>query len=238
MPRLIICDDDPMMLELLEEFCKELGMVDVVGVAGNGIEVLKLAKKKRPDILLLDIDLPDINGIEVARILTGIDDFLKIIFISCHDDYYAEAFRLYAYDYISKASITERLPKTFKKIIDDYFRVNYLQNECKISISAKGKDFLLDVDELIYLQSLERKLKIVSEIHSLIIYGTLQEWANCLPVNFFQCHRSYIINLQKIAVFNRKEHNMLVMSNGDKIPVSRRRSSRLKGEINNIVLNA
>ena len=238
LPSVVICDDDQLMLQLLVNFCQQAALVQVIGTANTGREAIRLVRDKSPDILLLDIRLPDLNGIEVARLLYQSNSFLKIVFITGYNDYYAEAFQTYAYDYINKLNLAERLPRTLKRIQQELSLFSESQHSGKkVCISLDRREYYIDPQQVVYIRSINRKVKLVTEVGTLEVYGSLYKWKKVLASNFFSCHRSYLVNLDKIRVFEHQNGSSLVMVNGDKIPISRRKKSELKKRLSDYILN-
>ena len=231
--KLVICDDDRDMVTLLSGFCQEIERVKVAGTANSGKEVLQLIDKKEPQVVLLDIDLPDIKGIEVARQIKSKYPFIKIVFITIHNDFYQEAFSVYAFDYISKPTIPERLPKTLDMIKKELTETGKGTANKWVELTISKKKCLILVDHIIYIKSINRKLKFVTDDRKYEIYGNLKDWVKKLGADFYKCHRSYLVNINKIReVTGGRTSTSLIMTNGEKIPVSRSRRKELSRLLN------
>lgn len=114
--RIITVDDEPGILLLLHSILSELDGLQLVGTANNASDTIKLVKERKPDLAVLDVELPDMKGIELAEKLRKERSDLYVVFITAHKEYSLEAFRLYAYDYILKPIDKERVKTTVRRI--------------------------------------------------------------------------------------------------------------------------
>src|SRR5437762_6693502 len=116
--RVVIADDEPRARQFLEKLLSEHGRVEVAGVAKGGGEALALIAKTKPDAAFLDIHMPDLSGLEVARHLKGADAPI-VVFVTAYDRYAVEAFELAALDYVLKPVRRERLTETVRRVADE-----------------------------------------------------------------------------------------------------------------------
>ncbi len=98
--RTLIVDDEPLAVERIQVICAELPAINVVGTASDGAAALRLADKLDPDLVLLDMTMPELDGLGVARSLAKQDDPPAVIFVTAHDHFAVEAFDLDAIDYV------------------------------------------------------------------------------------------------------------------------------------------
>jgi two-component system response regulator AlgR len=115
--RALIVDDEPLAVERMQVICAELDQLSVVGTAGDGMAALRLAEKLDPDLLLLDMTMPGMDGLAVARKLAGKPDSPAVIFVTAHEDFAVEAFDLDAIDYVLKPVDVERLARAVDRAI-------------------------------------------------------------------------------------------------------------------------
>jgi DNA-binding LytR/AlgR family response regulator len=115
--RILIVDDEPATGLFLQSIIKELPGVKT-DIATSGKEALKKALISQPQAVFLDIDMPDINGIELAHTLAEKYEDLSLVFATAHPDHALEAFELYSIDYILKPFDQERIKRTVKKLMD------------------------------------------------------------------------------------------------------------------------
>ena len=115
--RTMIVDDEPLAIERMQVLCAELGQLQVVGTASDGEAALRLADKLKPDLLLLDMTMPGMDGLGVARALAKRDNPPAVIFVTAHEDFAVEAFDLEAVDYVLKPVAAERLERAIDRAI-------------------------------------------------------------------------------------------------------------------------
>jgi two-component system response regulator AlgR len=115
--RTLIVDDEPLAVERMQVICAELDHLAVVGTASDGGAALRLVEALSPDLLLLDMTMPEMDGLEVARALAGRDVRPAVIFVTAHDDFAVEAFDLEAVDYVLKPVTPERLQRAIGRAV-------------------------------------------------------------------------------------------------------------------------
>ncbi len=118
MLKLVICDDLEKARYILREFIKKIDIkeVEIVGEAENGFELIELCKKVQPDVILLDIDMPGMGGIEAAREIKKIFPKTLYIFISAYPAHAIETFEVYPVDFILKPYSIERLERALASL--------------------------------------------------------------------------------------------------------------------------
>lgn len=115
--RALIVDDEPLAVERMQVICAEIDQISVVGTAGDGTAALRLAEKLKPDLLLLDMTMPGMDGLAVAQKLARTPDSPAVIFVTAHEDFAVEAFDLDAIDYVLKPVNVERLARAVERAI-------------------------------------------------------------------------------------------------------------------------
>jgi two-component system response regulator AlgR len=115
--RTMIVDDEPLAIERMQVLCAELAQLQVVGTASDGEAAVRLADKLKPDLLLLDMTMPGMDGLGVARQLGKRDRPPAVIFVTAHEDFAVEAFDLEAVDYVLKPVAAERLERAIDRAI-------------------------------------------------------------------------------------------------------------------------
>ena len=115
--RTLIVDDEPLAIERMQVLCAEIDTLNVVGTANDGESALRLATKLSPDLLLLDMTRPGLDGLAVAREIAGGDDAPAVIFVTAHEDFAVEAFDLDAVDYVLKPVAADRLERAVARAI-------------------------------------------------------------------------------------------------------------------------
>lgn len=115
--RTLIVDDEPLAVERMQVICAELDHLAVIGTASDGAAALRLVDALAPDLLLLDMTMPEMDGLSVARALVGRTDGPAVIFVTAHDDFAVEAFDLEAVDYVLKPVTPERLQRAIGRAV-------------------------------------------------------------------------------------------------------------------------
>ena len=109
--RTLIVDDEPLALERMEIICREIAGIEVAGTAQDGAAALRQIGALAPDLVLLDMTMPELDGLAVARALTRQEDAPAVVFVTAHDNFAVEAFDLEAVDYVLKPVTPERLER-------------------------------------------------------------------------------------------------------------------------------
>ncbi len=107
----LIVDDEPLAVERMQVICAKIGKLQVVGTASDGAQALRLVDALQPDLILLDMTMPEVDGISVAKALAKKGQRPAVIFVTAHDNYAVEAFDLDAVDYVLKPVKPERLER-------------------------------------------------------------------------------------------------------------------------------
>ena len=225
--RILIVDDEPATGLFLQSIIKELPGVKT-DIATSGKEALKKASINQPQAVFLDIDMPDINGIELAHTLAEKYEDLSLVFATAHPDHALEAFELYSIDYILKPFDQERIKRTVKKLMDKskYFS----STEVPIPVKTTIQNMFLKPSNILYIEArnsgniiqTSNGTHITKEnIHNLSI--KLQQH------NFFRCHRSYLVNLKRVKeIVTSGRTFQIILDTEEKLPLSRKHEKTLR----------
>lgn len=115
--RTLIVDDEPLAVERVQVICAEIPSVCVVGTASDGAAALRLAEKLEPDLVLLDMTMPELDGLDVARRLAEREQAPVVIFVTAHDHFAVEAFDCEAVDYVLKPVAADRLERAIERAL-------------------------------------------------------------------------------------------------------------------------
>jgi two-component system, LytTR family, response regulator AlgR len=113
----LVVDDEPLALERMEHICAGLPRIKVVGTARDGAAALAAIEQLQPELILLDMTMPELDGLAVARALTRRDAAPAVIFVTAHDNFAVEAFDLDAVDYVLKPVTPERLERAISRAV-------------------------------------------------------------------------------------------------------------------------
>lgn len=236
----IIVEDEFLAREELKYFIQNYSNLDIVSEFADGIEVLKFIQNNEVDVIFLDINIPSLDGVLLAK---SISKFMKkpyIVFITAYKDYAVEAFEIEAFDYILKPYSESRIVSMLKKLENsdnnekNEFPKNNMSN--KISLWKNDKIIVVDINDIYYCLAKERVTLVFTKNEEYSVNLCISEFYEKLPKNiFFKCHRSYIVNLNKIREiipwFN-STYNLKLQNMDYEIPVSRSNVKEFKQLMN------
>lgn len=209
MIKVMIIEDEPQIRRLLSKIIEKQDGFEVVAEAGDFASAVTEFTKYRPDVIFVDIDLNGESGLECVKVLLELNPKLKVVFATAHSEYMANAFEIYAFDYLVKPFNIERVNKTLSKI-----RENCSEEEAKVVLSEerleqhkeklliKGKEQISFVDksDIVMIERVDSATHIVTKeetYRTSISLGEIEEKLS--PKDFMRCHKSYIINLSMIS---------------------------------------
>jgi len=217
MPRALIVEDEPLLrAELTDQLRILWPELQIAGQAENGIDAVAAIDALKPDIVFLDIQMPGLNGMEVAR---HIPESCQVVFVTAYADYALAAFDAGASDYLVKPLTNARLlqtirrlksraaasppPAVWQKLFEQESAPVYLK---WIKASIGNSVRLVMVSEVLYFQSDEKYTRVVTEKGDALIRLPLKSLLGQLdPQLFAQIHRSAIVNLQAVDRIERSE---------------------------------
>lgn len=206
MIKVCIIEDEPEIRKLLRRIVEKQEGFTVVYENGDFASAISDFTKYRPDVAFVDIDLKGESGLECAKVLTELNPKLKVIFATAHSEYMANAFEIYAFDYLVKPFNVERVVKTLSLIKNktaEEQSVTLIQSEKqsdKLMIKGKEQIVFVNKKDIIFIERSDNATSIVTEEE---VYKTsaalsaLEEKLN--GTEFMRCHKSYIINLSRIT---------------------------------------
>lgn len=252
MIRCLIVDDELPAREELKYILSKSNKVKVIGEASHGLEALELIRKTEPDVVFLDIQMPQMRGIDVARKVLEEDHIPMIIFVTAYDEFAIEAFEVNAIDYLLKPISEERLYNRIEKIysmknneeINSIEQLNKLIKDMKsstpssrISVYFKNKLIPIDTNDIIYSTVENKTTVIITPEEKYETNYSLSELHEKLdPEIFFRTHKSYILNLnfiESIEPWFNSTYNINLKNSKEIVPVSRNYAKKFK-EIMNI----
>lgn len=209
MIKVMVVEDEPEIRRLLVKMIEKKEGFSVVCEADSNLQAVSLFSKNHPQVVFVDVDLNGENGLECAKIMTEINPKVKIIFATAHSEYMANAFEIYAFDYLLKPFKMERITKTLSRIEEMLKETENLQEQNEVSagkesdrLLVKGREqmYFLDKTDIIFVERENGVTNLVTKegvYHTSSSLGDIEEK---LPVEqFMRCHKSYIINIGKIS---------------------------------------
>ena len=238
--RVIVADDEELSRTLVREYVKDLPDVEIIAECSNGFEVVKAVTDLKPDLLLLDIQMPRLDGFEVLDL---IGRETNVIFITAYDQYAIRAFDVHAVDYLLKPFSTERLyeaigrarekivlglPTTSAAAVADARAPGTRPD--RVLIRDGGDVHVIPTAKIDYVEAQDDYVCFRAEGKRFLKQQTLTEVeANLDPSRFVRIHRSYILNVDRLSKLElyAKDSHAAILRDGTRLPVSRSGYSRL-----------
>ena len=233
MIRCIAIDDEPLALRQIKNYIERIEKLELVALCSNAIEAQELLKTEQVDLLFVDINMPDINGIDFVR---GLTDPPLVIFTTAYSEYALEGFRLNAVDYLLKPFSFDDFSRAAEKAcsLRELHRMRderaasvstiesideATDNNDYISIKSDYKVNLVRYNDIIYIESVGEYIRLhLKDGSKLTTLFRLKNMETELPQrNFMRVHRSYIVNIDYVSSFARGK---IYLSNGDYVPIS------------------
>jgi len=194
----IAIDDEPLALELLKKYIAKIYFLELKDVFTDPFEAQKLLETTNVDILFLDIQMPDINGIEFSKIINKKNS--AVIFTTAFSEYAVEGFNVDAIDYLLKPIEYDRFLKSVykaKEYID--YMTNQEVQDGYIFVKSDYQMAKINLKEILYIEGLDDYIKIYMPQKSILTLMTLKTISQKLPSKeFLRIHRSYIVPISKI----------------------------------------
>lgn len=231
--KVIIVDDEYPARKELRYFIEKYTDMEIVSEFDNGLDVLNFIQENTLDVIFLDINIPKLDGMLLAKTIGKFEKKPKIVFITAYDNYAVEAFNLEIFDYILKPYSDERIIFMLHRLKDDYHDKNhknvsdYQKISNKISLWKNNKIHIVDVNDIYYCEASERYTHIFTKDEEYEIRKCISEVEKIINHhNFFKSHRSYLVNLQKIEEIVPWFNNTYILKLNKcryEVPVSRSR---------------
>jgi two-component system response regulator AlgR len=236
--RIFIADDEAPARERLKELLQDIaGEVpsEVVGEARHGLEAIELVPGSAAQVLLLDIEMPGMRGLEVARHLAGLENGPAVVFVTAHDKHAVEAFELSALDYLLKPVRAPRLAAALKKAAaappPDGEQLARAHGDAReyLSVTERHRIVLVPVRDIIFLRAEQKYVTLRTKVRSHLIEEPLIALEREFEKRFVRIHRNCLIAREAIRGFERAapsndEPHWMVVLDGieERLPVSRR----------------
>jgi two-component system LytT family response regulator/two-component system response regulator LytT len=252
--KVLVVDDEQLAREELCFLLGQAGEVEIVAEAADGVGALRLAGELRPDVLFLDVQMPGLNGFEVARRLIEAEALPQLVFVTAFDQYAIDAFSVNAVDYLLKPVDADRLEQTLDRVrrrlaSEQAARLPLAPAELErvidavqarrgrrdqIAIRVNERFVLVQADEVVHASVVDEAIVVVTSLVSgTSNYRTLDELQTRLdPAVFWRVHRSHLVNITKIKEivpwFSRNYLLKMKDPKATEIPVSRSQTRRLR----------
>ena len=233
MIRTIIVDDEPPAREILREFLSAHDDVEIIAECANGFEAVKAVSEHDPDLLLLDIQMPKLDGFEVLSLL---DRSPVVVFATAHDEYALRAFEVHALDYLLKPFSEERFRAVLQRVRDQLQKpvrtapatlgaaLRHKPLQRVIVRAEDGSIQVVPVSRIDYIEAADDAILIATGGTKLRKQQSIGDLAAELdPARFVRIHRSYLLNIDRVEKIElyAKDSRVAILRDGTRLPVSR-----------------
>lgn len=228
--RIMIAEDERLAREELVYLLQQETDVELLATATNGRELLELVDVNEPDVVFLDIKMPELEGTQAARMLASRKQQPLIVFCTAHEEFAVDAFKLYAVDYLLKPFEPKRIQETMQRVRERLVKAKAEQTapskRSKLLVEENNRLVVIDPATIVYAVREERFVQIHTQTETYTTKMTLTQLAEKLQAyDFFRTHKSYLVNLQFVSEltpwFNGAYNLTLKGDARTKIPVSR-----------------
>ncbi|HUP39361.1 MAG TPA: response regulator [Vicinamibacterales bacterium] len=239
--RVVIVDDEPLARGLLREWLATHDEIEIVAECANGFEAVKAATELKPDLMMLDVQMPKLDGFDVLE-LVGVD--IPVIFITAYDSYAVRAFEVHAVDYLLKPFSAERLSEALDRArlrirakdrppVTDLITATRRDRTPlqRILIRERAEVHVIPVAKIDYLESQDDYVAVKCGGRSYLKEQPLGDLEGQLdPSAFVRIHRRYVLNLARLARIEMgvTDSRVAVLNDGTQLPISRTGYAKLK----------
>jgi DNA-binding LytR/AlgR family response regulator len=241
--RTIIVDDEPLAVERLQILCAAEGAIDLVGTAGDGAAALRLAQSLLPDLILLDIGMPKMDGISVARAVALMEKKPAIIFVTAFDNFAVEAFDLDVIDYMLKPVAAERLSRAIARAVAGQLEASEAAAEAaplaeaesayasEFWVSHRSELIRVAAPDIERVEAERDYMRLHTGGRSYLLHQTISTLEQRLdPARFQRIHRSHIVRHDLITGLRHEGGGVwhAVLQNGQSMRIGRKYLAEVK----------
>lgn len=226
----LIVDDEPLAHQLLENYIGKLSFLEKIGNAYNAVEALNSIRIQEPDLVFLDINMPELSGLEMLKTLNIKP---KIILTTAYSNHAIDAFDLGVNDYLLKPISFERFLKSVNRVYDLFTKKTQSQETETtpnyLYVKQDYKNIKIFFENILYIVAFGNFVKIIIENKTYLFSTTMKNMEQKLPESkFIRVHKSYIVNRQKI---DKTEGNLIHIAK-TKIPIGSSYKMQIVKEVN------
>jgi two-component system response regulator AlgR len=237
----MVCDDEKLARDRLVRLVSDIEGIDVVAEAGNGREALEQAQASRPDVVLMDIRMPDMDGIEAAQHLLKSDAPPAVIFCTAYDEHALQAFKVHAVDYLLKPVSRDDLANALQRVnglsrtklaaLEPEMHQDGSPRRRHISARTHKGIELISVDDIRYFMADQKYVTVRHGDGEVLIDETLKELEDEFPDQFVRIHRNALISLiflEGMEMSTAGQYQVRLRGVEDRLTVSRRHVAGLR----------
>ncbi|WP_106917987.1 LytR/AlgR family response regulator transcription factor [Chryseobacterium aurantiacum] len=200
----IIVDDEPLAISLIENYVQKIPFFELVFSTENPIVALEFLQNNEADVIFLDIQMPELTGINFMKI-NG--DKQKYVLTTAYSEYAMDGYEHNVIDYLLKPISFERFMKTALKVKERF--VFNDEEDSHFFVKSSGQQHRISFKDILYIESIKDYVNIRTSDEEYIVLDTLKSMENQLPDSFVRIHKSFIINLEKIKSIGVKKVMLL-----------------------------
>lgn len=209
-----IIDDELLARQVLEDYCSKIDSFELILSTGNPLEFINFIQQNDLDLIFLDIEMPELNGMEILRSLIKPP---KVILTTAYSEYALESYDFGVVDYLLKPVKVDRFLKAINKVSSSKITPSKKRSgHEELQVKHDGVPINISFHSILYIQSFGNYLKIFTDSRMYLISETLINITTLLSENFQRTHKSYIANLKRVS----KAHRTHVYIEDKKVPVS------------------
>ncbi len=231
--RILIVDDEPPARERMKRLLEDIATCELVGEAGNGAEAIALAGRVGPDVVLMDIRMPGMDGVEAARHLGQLDEPPAVIFVTAYDEYALRAFDTHAVGYLLKPVRREKLADTLARatrltrpqLAAIAAAAQPRQRRTHLSVRTRGELRLIPIEEVLYFIADQKYVTVRHRSGEDLIEESLKSLEEEFDPDFLRIHRNSLVAVRQIASIERSaegQYTVRMRALDVELPVSRR----------------
>lgn len=226
--RAVVVDDEPLARERIETLLAEAGDIEVVQACGDGARAVEAVRANQPDLLFLDIQMPEMDGFAVLEALSPVP-LPTVVFVTAHDDHALRAFDMHAVDYILKPINPERFRTALARA-----RQRVGREAMRFVVRQAGRLHLVRADEIDWIEAAGNYARLHVGGRAHLIRATIASLADRLDrATFLRIHRSTIVNLDRVTTVAPHAHGeyVVLMQDGARLTSSRSYSAGLRRQL-------
>jgi two-component system, LytTR family, response regulator len=242
----VVADDEVLARQKLRQLLRDDPDIEIVGESTTAAETIELVRATKPELLFLDIRMPDMDGLDVVGALSGLTEIPqpRVIFTTAYDQYAVRAFEVNAVDYLLKPFTPERLRAAVQKVRDQSqirmqetgnaagTAVNFYTN--RIVFKSRGRILFLPVTDIRWIGAEGNYVRLCTATETHLLRETMAHLEERLdPRGFLRVHRSFIVNLKYVKEVRRESNgdSVVLLDNGQKVAMGRSYRSVLNDQL-------
>ena len=214
-------DDEPIALDKLTNYIKKIPYLELVASCSDSFEAMKVMTEKHIDAMFIDINMPDLNGLDSVR---NLNNPPLVVFITAYAEYAVDSYKVQAVDYLLKPYGFEDLQRAASNVMKRWeLHANPSSDQTRaesgvLYFKVDYRYIRVELDDIIYIEGMNEYLKIKTVSGDpFLTHTTFKQMNERLPENFLQAHRSYVVNMKHVKEIER---SVILMTDGTHISIS------------------